>query len=661
MAARNPFEITKAVDFSDSEIVKNFVDFPNGGFQRIGDPASPTVQFIVGGKGGGRTHLMRHWSYPLRSMDGEDTARQVAEDGYLGIYFRCSGLNALRFSGGGVDDDTWRTVFAFYMDSWLTMLAVEAVVALGASNLGMDVVAEAAWAQSVANMLAKDNATWETAVQVHNGLKDILRDIDIEVNRASLRRSASFPAPTSPGQLPFMVVQGLGMIAPVLSNVTITFLLDEFENLSLEQQKYVHTLIRHKVLPVSFIIGSRQSGLKTTETYSAGEANKRGSEFSLTVLEESYASMRSDYSQFCKELVRRRLGENGFAPDAWTWALGNRDTSDRFSSEELLDVIRASSVTERPYLIRLAKALQSVWIDHAMVTDVVNALRIPDEPLLEKLAVFSFYQAWSAGGELTVGAANLIRKDVVSLKGNAPEARMLTRWGHFRGDLRAQFYSEFGRRPPVNSLEDLIDISGFLPRNLLVLLKSIAKWSLFNGEEPFTPGAAISYRARELGVQEAADWFADDARPLGPDGRAADVAIRRVGGFLRRLRLSDKPVESSLSSFATDLQGISHGAHRTLETALASGMLTESTNGQKDRNSGSRLRVFQLHPMVAIQYDLPTARRGVTRLTSEEFNVLFSSDVSDEVVDRVTSKRVGRMNAPFIVPDPGQGWFFALD
>ena len=56
---RNPFDVTKAVDYSDGEIYDSWVDLDNGGFAQLVDPTSSTPQFLLGGKGTGRTHLMR--------------------------------------------------------------------------------------------------------------------------------------------------------------------------------------------------------------------------------------------------------------------------------------------------------------------------------------------------------------------------------------------------------------------------------------------------------------------------------------------------------------------------------------------------------------------------------------------------------------------------
>lgn len=69
---RNPFNITKAVDFTDPEINRFFVDLPESSYADIIKPTSPMPMLIVGGKGSGKTHLMRYFSYDVQLMRNTD-------------------------------------------------------------------------------------------------------------------------------------------------------------------------------------------------------------------------------------------------------------------------------------------------------------------------------------------------------------------------------------------------------------------------------------------------------------------------------------------------------------------------------------------------------------------------------------------------------------
>ena len=132
----NPFEITKAVEFTDDQINRTWVDWPApGGFAAFMKVESPMPRIVLGGKGSGRTHVMRHFSAPVQAIRGnEDPTEQAAEDGVLGIYVRCSGLNSSRFQGRGQTDAAWQSVFAQYADLWLAQAALEAFATITEKN-----------------------------------------------------------------------------------------------------------------------------------------------------------------------------------------------------------------------------------------------------------------------------------------------------------------------------------------------------------------------------------------------------------------------------------------------------------------------------------------------------------------------------------------------
>src|SRR5215207_5948423 len=118
MMADNPFEVTKAVDFTDDQIVATWVDLPGGGFTHLADPRSPMPKFLVGGKGGGRTHLLRYFSYPLQRLRHGSLLEAIRNDGYVGIYFLCCGLNSSRFAKKGQSAETCAADVSYTTEIW---------------------------------------------------------------------------------------------------------------------------------------------------------------------------------------------------------------------------------------------------------------------------------------------------------------------------------------------------------------------------------------------------------------------------------------------------------------------------------------------------------------------------------------------------------------
>ena len=74
-------------------------------------------------------------------------------------------------------------------------------------------------------------------------------------------------------------------------------------------------------------------------------------------------------------------------------------------------------------------------------------------------------------------------------------------------------------------------MSSGLPRHLLIVLKFVHNWSLFYGERPFE-GKPIGFGAQRAGVLQAANWFFEDARAAGVNGRRVQAAVERLARFL---------------------------------------------------------------------------------------------------------------------------------
>ena len=72
----NPFDINKAVDYTDQDIFRYWVDInENAGFSGILKPNTLMPMIIEGSKGSGKTHIMKYYSYELQK-DGPTTKQQ---------------------------------------------------------------------------------------------------------------------------------------------------------------------------------------------------------------------------------------------------------------------------------------------------------------------------------------------------------------------------------------------------------------------------------------------------------------------------------------------------------------------------------------------------------------------------------------------------------
>ena len=663
---KNPFEITKAVDFTDEQIADNWVDLPGGGFSSLADPCSPMPKFLVGGKGGGRTHLLRYFSYPLQRLRYKsDLVRGIQEDGYVGIYFRCGGLNSSRFSGKRQDPDTWAAVFSYYTEIWLGRLALDLITDLHSASTSKSNEDEASrFVKAVVSLfdveLPLDPGDGEPLQALTNAFQKTQKQLDIAINNAALSHSLDVSIPVTPGRLVFGIPAAASQHLPTFSGIIFAYLLDEFENLTIEQQRYVNTLIREKQLPTTFLVGSRQWGLRTHVTLSAGEENKQGSEYELTVLEEIYRAKDHSYPRFCESIVRKRLHsvgiDTGSSPSLYDYFAKPGDNGVLLEEQAKLHSGRRINPDVRPpWIVRLESQLSSSG-NTGNVPNLLALVSFPESPLHEKLAIFLFYRAWADGRNL-VEAARANRHDIEQLLASSDGNSLSTTYKHYQRDLYAQLLEELNLDQEYYGLEDLIRMSGFLPRNLIVLLKQVTRWSIFLGEKPFR-GEKVSQKAQKEGVREASKWFLSDAKGLGLVGEETQVAVRRLGSLLRDMRFSDKPVEVSCSTFATDRQGLSPLATRSLDAAISHSLILEVPKGRLERNSQVLQHKYQLNPMLAPMFKLSLARRGSANFSAAVLNAIFDPGVSESDYNSFRRLLLSRLQAPFTAEPAQEQLFF---
>jgi hypothetical protein len=276
-----------------------------------------------------------------------------------------------------------------------------------------------------------------------------------------------------------------------------------------------------------------------------------------------------------------------------------------------------------------------------------------EDPLLEKANIYLLYQSWYANRDL-ISAAKIIRESCNAFKVNPKlqghHRRLI---GHFRADFLAQLLREFGQKQAYLGLRTFVEMSDGMPRNLLIILKHIYKWAVFNGDKPFQ-GGLITISSQQQGIKEAAEWFFEDARVGATEGEHVRDGVKRIADLIRDIRFSDKPSECSLCAFSTDMTSVTTDARRILESAVQWSLLVGVEGGQRDKNRASVDYKYQISRMLAPRWDLPISRRGTLALTAREVNAIFDPGRVEEF-KKIRNERVSRMNAPFLKRSSGDG------
>ena len=305
----NPFGITKATDFSDNEINEYWVNV-NPDY-KILNPNELLPKYILGGKGCGKTHLLRYFSYPLQKIRKGNLSRIVNDDKYIGIYSVLDGINSSRFKGKGIDEEQWKSAFEYYFELYISDILL---------NISKDVFADGISKGYSEKDFVRDISLlfYENVIDINElqSIDDFLerlsvlrKKIDLEIVNAAFNRTLNISTMRilfSPGDLLFGIPALLSKNIALLQNVQFVYILDEYEKLFEWQKVFVNTLVWEKKQPCTFWIGARKYGYTTTQTKTE-EQIKPGSEFQPILLDEIFQGDDVLYKKFAKELYLNRL------------------------------------------------------------------------------------------------------------------------------------------------------------------------------------------------------------------------------------------------------------------------------------------------------------------------------------------------------------------
>ena len=636
----NPFDAIKAVNLTDNQIYDMYVEAKP--ITRIASPISPTPLFLTGGKGSGRTHLLRYWSYPVQLHGSNNDHRRTLErKGYLGIYVLLGGINASRLVSVRVSDELSSTLFGAHLD-----LAVAASLCRVLKTLGdAQLLSERETREFVNRVLIVLGSAARTKASIEDLLEELGRIrqlLDRDVNAAMDEgRAPRVLVEFQPGDLFLKLPSLVSGSFKLLQDIRTSYLLDEFENIAIPHQRHVHSLIREKPPESSLVIGSRTYGIRTYETLSAGEKNVEGSEFIEVQLDFQMRLVgEKTFYDFCSEIASKRFGAAG---------MDIEDTPSCFETgerEEREFLASLSSVRRSPAMARLvARLSRTSKLDREDLSRIESLLTDRNDRVMEKIGLLAFYKD-SARWQPSVKVAERIANQVGQHRTGRTN-RISRMMGHFRSDLIAQLYREHRRRQELAGFRVLVRLADGNPRNFMNLMRLVFKWADFmDCSAPEI--AALPASVQNQAIREASDWFYRDGEVVGPHSTQVRIAIDRLGELLEKLRYADKIVESSLCAIAFNISLVDEETAGVIRQAEAWSLLVQRPY-RRDRNRSRQRYILQINRMLSPRWNLPLGRRGVLELNPAEVVAIFRTR-SPESFEQLLRGRVDRQQYAWRVP-----------
>lgn len=267
----------------------------------IGIKSQSKAIVIIGGRGCGKTTLLRYFSHATQFSTRRQKLPPEALS-HIGLYWRADTNFLNAFIGGEQPPETWKAAFNHVLACDLGIEIIRSV-----HNLNCNPERQNEYGKvedlDLRDVQDFDNTLGTTLIDLERSLQRSRRRLASWLNNLDTQKLPTF-LPTKDFLL--TLVDILKKQLPYLSDSTFAVFIDEYENLRLEQQQFINGLLKHGIPPLLFNIAMKRNGWQTQET-SGPESIQSISDYREISLEEEIST---NFDLFAAELLFFRLAEH---------------------------------------------------------------------------------------------------------------------------------------------------------------------------------------------------------------------------------------------------------------------------------------------------------------------------------------------------------------
>ena len=596
---QNPFSISKASDLSNEQIQEFWVDGID--FSNVIEPTSLKPKIIVGGKGSGKTHLMKHFSYDVQILEEKSIENIIKNKGYIGIFMRASTLLGGRFNHK-TDEDKWKVIFHYYFEIFFAKTYLFPVL----EKLKCEYPDKENQLIEEILDLFDQKVEAKTLPDIQKKLSNEIKYINVRINDYLFDNNSidQISHIVSRTKLIFgipKIVKSVFKDIPKIEQLTFNYFIDEFENFEPQQQRYIQTLIRESGDVCTFRIGIRSHAFNSDilKTEHSSECNKIGSEIDDIYLDDLLMQDKKKYRNFTLEIIKKKFNpENILNIKKYeTFLVGLF----KKSSEKDLSSKRAFS--------NLSEKLEKI-MSKDKANEIIENLKSNDV-LMDKFNIYNFYKNKE---ENYIQRSRGVNKSKISNNDNEKQ----------RENMLAQLYEEnLDKNPIYLGLDAFIKISDFNPRHMINIMGYAYDWiSYYEGDM----SKEIPCKVQIYSEKKLLSWFEDDYDTSGDYGHQLSLYIDKFCRYLKAVRFSPKPIDTSVTSFFVSKEN--YIEYQGQFDALSKRMIIIKQGERKDKNKNTHASEykFRINFVYSEKYKLPVISRGTINIDESILEVIFNGD-----------------------------------
>ncbi len=647
----NPFAEINANFMTADDLLKYWIK-PEFMFeqQTVGvDITGGLPVFLMGGRGTGKTMLLKYLSYDLQKKEHFEKNEQsnqnsmkdfIKNKNFLGVYYRIGGPTLGSFQRRGLDEDAWYTIFGHYFDlniSQLYILMLLDIKEYGGVKLSADIEKQICEEITALIYGTCSNQQITQLKEVFLCLQQLQHNVEQFINRAALPGSEDKPPFNNimpSGKLIFEIPYIFQKFLPELENKNILIIIDEYENLLEYQQKIINTLIKHTKPPVTFRIGMRLNGLRTSATLNHEEFLKRDADYRVIFFENILTSKMERYRTLLREISEKRLRLHS--------VIGNKVVSiDEFlesiTPEEEAKRLEAKSIkrTDRPHFHKMKEYLRVHNFSDNQIEDIFKRISCPDNPLIEKLNMLLIVRKVEKkqySSEFVGEVERSMNFFVQNRKEAAEYKKYRTAYEKYKIALLFQLISDYRDKKIYAGFDTYAMLSSGIIRNYLELCWHAFNLAIFNNKEELLAGK-ISIENQTKAAVEMAQRSFEDIEMIQTYGREIKDFIFHIGRFFRALHMDERLREPEPIYFCTNDTQLDKSTKELLDTAQKWSVLQKKPAMQPESPTSLNDTfpdVFVLNRIFSPIFRISYRIRGRTNISPTELNLLIKGSEEEK-------------------------------
>ncbi len=659
----NPFKVIKATNLQDDNIVSYWVDLlgskaQKNSFLKLLAPDVATPMIILGGKGSGKTHILRYYSYLAQKIRASKSnispLEQIKTEGFMSVYLELENFAFNRFSASIIQQNILNEWYYYYLNIILIESFLKQIVDLQRISSFNDF--NMVEIQNLINEKFFSKIELDSIEDLLKIIKESHKAIDNKLSRISTGLEENFkglePLFNTSGHEFFNIVHVIMKSSTQLQNIRVIYLIDQLEDLSSDQQKYTNTLIRHSKHneTISLRFAGRLHAIKTVDTFSDKEkilnaeveikylenfmidendSRKTHEDFSIRLCQNRLKNVLKE--EISKDKIKLSFKENDWNETIKRIVKKHPESKDRFYFKELKN--------------NLMKYSSQLGLSTAKIDLIIENLSYAEDPLIEKKNIYLLYQAgWSKNLDL-VKISEEVSKSLKSfICGDTSKFHDTSTLKHIEDNLYYQLLKTYHLPVYHSGFSSILNYTILNPRSFINILNFMYEHCEF-AEENLFYGEPVSCKVQNRAIREASEWFWTDVIN-DIENRYEIRTIKRLIEFFKKVRLSDKPYEKTLISFAYDNDLVKNETKDIIKGAQNHSLLIEDKDGKLPKNNSEQIyKKFQINPMLTIKWELPSTVGDTHEFEPNEIDILCMGE--DKDWENVVQKYIKPLTIPF--------------